>query len=482
MSNYIVKDGVVYIKLEDGRLWCPSLQGRGTRYNVSKIDLKKKKYNDFITNNFTAIDFETSTQKERFPCQIGITVVRNGIIEENFSRLIQPHNNEYSKSCIMVHHIMPQHTENEPLFPEVWNDIKQYFEGEFLVAHNASFDIDVLCKALDFYDIEKPEILGYACTCDIFNKKPLNVLCKEYAINLNHHHAKSDSESCAKLYLCHINNTPKQQIVEEPKQANLFEDITFQDHTPLKGDLLKKDLSNADPNNPFYDRKVVITGVFNQDRKELATILKGMGADNDTAISKKTNFVLIGKDAGSSKIQKLDKLLHDGYSIKRLYQDDLDKILNGEWEGYHVHKENLKNLNLTFEHYLKHLYNSKNVNNPIYGHELFVSNSILGRFDYFGQICGYVGAFVSDELCPEIDMCVLSEKTLELLKQGKKDETILYIENYYNTHKAVVFDYRFISESAILDYIKKRIETCDDNVTKEYYDKYIESKNLILNQ
>ena len=478
MSNYIVKGGVVYIKLEDGRLWCPSLQGRGTRYNVGKVDLKKKKNNDYITTNFVAIDFETATQKERFPCQIGITVVRNCVIDESFSRLIQPYNNEYSKACIMVHHITPQHTINEPLFPEVWKDIKQYFEGEFLVAHNASFDIDVLCKALDFYDIERPEILGYACTCDIFNKEPLNVLCKKYGITLNHHEAKSDSEACAMLYLCHVNNVPQQHIIEEPKQTTLFNDSFFQDHTPLKGDLLKKDLSNANPNNPFYDRKVVITGTFNQERKELGTILKRMGADNDTAISKKTNFVLIGKDAGSSKLQKLEKLLHDGWCIKRLYQEDIDKILNGEWESYHVPKVNEKNLNLTYDHYLKHLYNSKNINNPIYGHELFVSKSILGRFDYFGQMCGYVGAFVNDEMCPEIDMCVLTEKTLTLLKQGKKDETILYIENYYNTHKSVVFDYRFISESTILEYIKNRIETCNDFVTGEYYDKYIKSKNL----
>lgn len=476
MSNYVVKSGVVYIKLEDGRLWCPSLQGRGTRYNVSRIDLKKKKNNDYITNNFIAIDFETATQKERYPCQIGITVVRDGLIDESFSRLIQPHNNEYSQSCITVHHITPQHTADEPLFPEVWSEIKHYFECEFIVAHNASFDIDVLCKALDFYNLEKPEILGYACTCDIFNREPLNILCQKYGIKLNHHDAKSDSEACAKLYLCHINNTPQQQIVETPKQAILFDDSLFQNHAPLKGDLLKKDLSSANPKNPFYNRKVVITGVFNQDRTELGTILKNMGADNDTSISKKTNFVLIGKEPGTSKIEKLNKLLHDGWNIKRLYQEDIDNILNGNWEGYHVPEINSKDLNLTYEHYLKHLYSKKSVNNPIYGHELFVSNSILGRFDYFGQMCGYLGAFVNDEMCSEIDLCVLSERTLNLLKQGKKDETVQYIENYYNSHKAVVFDYRFISETEILNYVSSRIETCNDIATKEYYDKYIKSK------
>ena len=476
MSNHIVKNGVVYLKLEDGRLWCPSLQARGTRYNVSKIELKKKKYNEYTTTNFVAIDFETATQKERFPCQIGITVVRNGIIDESFSRLIQPHNNEYSNSCIMVHHIMPQHTMNEPLFPEVWNDIKQYFEGEFIVAHNASFDIDVLCKALDFYNLEKPEILGYACTCDIFDRKPLNLLCKEYGIKLNHHEAKSDSKACAQLYLCHINNTPKHEIIDEPIQSNLFDDSFFQDHKPLHGDLLKKDLSNADPENPFYDRKVVITGVFNQSRKELGTILKSMGADNDTTISKKTNYVLIGKDPGTSKIQKLDKLQHDGWSIKRLYQEDIDNILDGKWEGYHVPKINVKDLNLTYEHFLNHHLDFTKAMNPIYGKELYYGNSRAKEFPSFNQLTGNFGAFGDTYLNPDINVCVLSTATIQSLIKGDKDSTIIEIEKYYNSNKAVIFEYTFVSEDGILEFCKKRIDLTNDTISLELYNKYVSAQ------
>lgn len=476
MSNYIVKDGVVYIKLEDGRLWCPSLQGKGTRYNVGKVDFKKKKNDGYITKNFVAIDFETATQKERFPCQIGITVVRNGIIDESFSRLIQPHNNEYSKGCIMIHHIMPQHTINEPLFPEVWNDIKHYFDGEFIVAHNASFDIDVLCKALDFYNLEKPDILGYACTCDIFEHKSLNYLCKKFGIRLIHHDAKSDSEACAKLYLCHINNTPQQQTVDEPKQTNLFDDTFFQGHEPLKGDLLKKDLSNANPENPFYDRKVVITGVFNQGRKELGTILKSMGADNDTTISKKTNYVLIGKDPGTSKIQKLDKLQHDGWTIKRLYQEDIDNILDGKWEGYHVPKTNVKDLNLTYEHFLNHHLDLTKGINPIYGKELYYGNNSSKEFSSFNQLTGNFGAFGDTYLNPDINVCVLSTSTIQSLIKGDKDSTIIEIERYYNSNKAVIFEYTFVSEDEILDFCKKRIDSTNDTISLELYNRYVSSQ------
>lgn len=476
MANYIVKDGFIRIKLEDGRYWCPSLQARGTRYNISKIDLKKKKYNDYITTNFVAIDFETATQKERFPCQIGITVVRNGVIDESFSRLIQPHENTYSSQCIAIHHITPEQTKNEPLFPQVWDEVKQYFESEFLVFHNASFDVNVLCKVLDFYNLERPEILGYACTCDIFERDSLDVACKKYGIILNHHEAKSDSEACAQLYLCHINNTPQQRIIEEPKQTSLFEDSLFNRHETLKGDVLKKDLSivsEEDKNNPFYDRKVVITGVFNQDRKQLGTLLKNKGADVNNSISKFTHFVLIGKEPGKSKIDQIEKLTKNGFQIRKLYQEDLDKILNGDYEGYYVDKEKKKDLNLTYDHFISHYLQFPNGVNPIYGKELYFGNNCSKNLSSFLQLTGNFGAFGNTTLDTDINICVLSKATIDSLKTGKKDSTIHNIEEYYNSNKAVVFDFTFVSEDDILCYCKNRIDNTNDLISLELYNKYI---------
>lgn len=114
----------------------------------------------------------------------------------------------------------------------------------------------------------------------------------------------------------------------------------FSKHSQISGDLKQKDLTNADPNNPFYDKKVVITGVFNMDRNEMAARLKDMGADINGSISRKTNFVVVGEDAGPSKLQKIDTLKSQGYNIVVLHQDDIDKIFNGEWDDYLMKDEN----------------------------------------------------------------------------------------------------------------------------------------------
>lgn len=330
MEKPYIKTGDNYfIKLSDGRLWCPSLQCRGTKYHYIEPSLKSLDNYRIKTLDFTAIDFETATSKERFPCQIGLIVVRNGIIEDCISRFIQPPGNKFSRQCISVHHISPDMTQNEPEFPDVWEDIKQYFEDTVIVAHNASFDISVLENILDYYNIEYPNINCYTCTCKLFNGLGLDSACSLYDIELsNHHDGLCDAKSCAQLYLNWVNEIkPTNNSPVKKSSKMLFDDESMKGHSPLKGDVLTKDLSKANPNNPFYDKRIVITGVFTQERIELANLLKSMGADINTSISKKTEYVLIGTDPGPSKLSKIDKLIDDGCDIKKVYQDDLDKIL-----------------------------------------------------------------------------------------------------------------------------------------------------------
>lgn len=108
----------------------------------------------------------------------------------------------------------------------------------------------------------------------------------------------------------------------------------YDTHTQLKGDVLIKDLSHADPSNPLYNRKVVITGAFAIERTELAQLLKTMGADVNCSISRKTDYVLIGTEPGPFKMKKLDELAADGYNIGKLFQEDLDEIMKGNWTNY----------------------------------------------------------------------------------------------------------------------------------------------------
>ncbi len=418
--------------------------------------------------SFTAIDFETSNS-QYMACQVGLVVVENGVIVHRLSRLIQPPFNDYNPHTIAVHHITPDKTIDAPTFDIVWDEIRPYLTNTTIVAHNASFDEKVLYKNLDFYGIMAIGINPFVCTCDLFMRASLKDLCKAFNMPLdNHHDALFDAECCAKFYLNYLRGVrPMFSIADKPVKVRREKNLT--------GDILVKDLSKANPKNPFYDRKVVITGEFMIPRRTLAEKLKLMGADIDTSISKKTNFVIVGSDPGPAKMEKIDKLRHDGFNIRLLSEDDINSIFDGNWEPFLIDKEVMKDLSLTYEHYVQHHLCFENGRNIIASKELFYGKAFRGNFDLFNQITGNLGAFGDLAIYPETNICVLSDSTVYDLQHGRKDDTIKYIEDYYNKNKTIVFDFDFLSESDILQFCKERCESCGDELTMGLYRKYIDS-------
>ena len=425
------------------------------------------------THSFVAIDFETATAK-RMACQIGIVAVIKGEVVFKKSYLIQPPGNVYDDCCINVHHITPEMTKDAPTFEELWPEIADFFSGLPVVAHNMAFDRDVLFKNLDYYGIMLMGMPPMVCTCDIYERTGLRELCEAFGMPCDgHHDALFDAECCAKFYLNHLNGIEPDYSLITPKKAKK---VTATKHREgVHGSLLKKDLSEADPNNPFYDRKVVITGEFSMERKELATRLKKMGADIDTGITKKTHFVLIGEDPGPAKIEKLEKLIHDGFNIRKLYECDIEAIFDGQWEQYASSSEVKKSLDFTYEHYLSHRKGFDGLVNHIATRTIYAGKDLAGERMYFAQILGNLGAYCDNAIDNDTDICLLSEATLTKLQFGEKDETIKYIQDKYNADKSIIFDWSFISENEVLDYCKRRCDAYDDEVTMDLYEKYMKS-------
>lgn len=285
-----------------------------------------------MEKNFVAIDFETATSS-RMACQLGIVVVKNGEIIECKEFLIQPPNNYYEANVMKYHHVTPEMTKGEPTFEELWPEIKSYFTTLPIYAHNAPFDSDVLFKNLAYYNIPCYDIYYFSCTCSAFNNTSLMHLCIGFGIPYDaqkHHGALYDAERCADFALKQLQGIePDWNKIDEYKKSK-DDKIAIRmgmRRKSLHGDVLKKDLTGANPDNPFYDRKVVITGEFGIERSELGGILKKLGADIDTGITRKTNYVLTGMYPGPAKMKKLTSLIEEGYDIKRVEEGELLKIL-----------------------------------------------------------------------------------------------------------------------------------------------------------
>lgn len=162
-------------------------------------------------SRFIVFDVETPNRLNNRMSAIGITVIENGVITEDFYSLVNPETYfDYFNTRLTG--ISEESVMNAPNFPDLWRQIEPLMNSGILVAHNAVFDMSVLKRCLCDYNICWKENVPYLCTVQMGRRilpkmsHKLNDLCDYYGISLNHHHAGSDSLACAEILLRYIEN------------------------------------------------------------------------------------------------------------------------------------------------------------------------------------------------------------------------------------------------------------------------------------
>ncbi len=155
---------------------------------------------------YVAFDVETPNHYNSRMSAIGISVVEDGRIVREFYSLVDPEQ-PFDWFNAQLTGINEETVFDAPSFPELWPEIEPLLSSGVLAAHNASFDIGVLRKCLESYEIAwKPYVRG-VCTVTMGRSllpgisHKLNDLCEHYGICLNHHRADSDSHACAEILI-----------------------------------------------------------------------------------------------------------------------------------------------------------------------------------------------------------------------------------------------------------------------------------------
>lgn len=160
-------------------------------------------------SRFVAFDVETPNSYCDRMSAIGITVIEDGAIVDEFYSLVDPET-YFDYFNTMLTGISEETVQGAPTFPELWERIEPIMSSGLLVAHNAVFDMSVLKKCLLSYGVEWRPYARYICTVQMGRrmlpgmKHNLDVLCDHYGIPLEHHHAGSDSRACAELLLHYL--------------------------------------------------------------------------------------------------------------------------------------------------------------------------------------------------------------------------------------------------------------------------------------
>lgn len=157
--------------------------------------------------NYVAFDVETPNRNNDRMSAIGISVIENGIITDEFYSLVNPET-PFDYFNTMLTGISEESVADAPNFSELWQQIEPLMNRGILVAHNAPFDMSVLRGCLQAYDIDWKPYAHYLCTVQVGRRHlpgmphhRLNDMCDHYGISLDHHHAGSDSHACAEILL-----------------------------------------------------------------------------------------------------------------------------------------------------------------------------------------------------------------------------------------------------------------------------------------
>lgn len=300
--------------------------------------------------NFIAIDFETANEKRNSPCSIGIVVVKNGNVVERIHHLIKPKEMRFMPINIGIHGIRPAMVENELEFDGVWEKIHKYFENNLVIAHNAAFDISVLRKSAELYDIELPEF-NYICTMKLarnfyknLDNVKLNTVNDLLGYEFKHHDALYDALACSNILTNICDELECDDIDEISNLLGVTIGVVNKDGykpSSTKGRVYrtsgkiysynKKRVVDRFQDDAFKDEVVVFTGrLSSMGRDEAMRVVRMLGGSTGSSVTKKTTILVsnmkdvqdLRREEMSGKMRKATDLASKGQNIKFLNEEE----------------------------------------------------------------------------------------------------------------------------------------------------------------
>lgn len=156
---------------------------------------------------FVAIDFETANRSSDSACSIGLVTVKDGVIVDEYYKLIRPKNLYFHPDNIKIHNITEEMVADEPTIKDLWQEILPKLQGKQVVAHFAKFDMGVLKASLISWGIPLPEF-DFLCSWLLAKKAlphlesfGLKTVAESVGFKFLHHHALEDARACATALL-----------------------------------------------------------------------------------------------------------------------------------------------------------------------------------------------------------------------------------------------------------------------------------------
>ena len=151
---------------------------------------------------------------------LGHRIIEIGCVElfnrrltgRNFHKYINP-DREIDDGALEVHGITQEFLSDKPRFVDIWDEFKDFWQGDELIIHNAPFDVAFLNHEIGLLNLGLPSIQDQSSVVDSLalarDKHPgqrnsLDALCRRYSIDNSQrvlHGALLDAEILSDVYL-----------------------------------------------------------------------------------------------------------------------------------------------------------------------------------------------------------------------------------------------------------------------------------------
>lgn len=290
-----------------------------------------------MSERITVFDIEVLNADPSSICSIGIVVLEDGEIVDEFYSLIRPRTMIFDKYRYRVHQIRPDMLYNENTFKQTWPKISHYFENQIVVSHDIQTDMSCLRAALKRNHIAYPT-LKMSCTYVLahmfypdLGKYNITDLCESFQIPFeNAHHALYDAYACAGV----LNYILKDQHFKTLQELHETCHLAFGEmKVNYYRNIISPDLAMPITENythPLANHSFAFTGKFQTPKSEMTLLAKKIHAYVSHDVNTHTNFLVIGRigytnvryGGANKKVNKAKQLIEYGQDLRIISETD----------------------------------------------------------------------------------------------------------------------------------------------------------------
>lgn len=272
--------------------------------------------------NFCAIDFELLNKGFTSACKVGMVQVKNGAIAQKYYTLLRPVTHEVGHVQSDMNGITYEDVKDAPSWAEIYPIFDRFAESGCIAYHNKGVEPHVLDELARHFGIAQKKYKEIDTMCIYGGQTSLVKACEAEGVTIEHHHDPlADATAVAEIILKREGvdvSTPSTMKKSEMRDARKH------GHTQVQAKH-KERLEEHDViyrGSVFYNKHVVRTGTFESfpNRSDLDEVLCECGAAVQNGLSSKTDILIVGTDAGPSKIKKANELLAKG-SLKQIMSE-----------------------------------------------------------------------------------------------------------------------------------------------------------------